>query len=85
MDFWYDRADRADIDEIFNNSTYGITNSDLRSYDLTWNELREAFDDGWISGQSQDARDRFFDYLADLGYDTTDFDWDAWREWYSDQ
>lgn len=53
-------------------------------------ELEEAFYAGWIdrtntADERVEAREVFFDVMAELGYPDAeaDFDWDDWKEWYS--
>lgn len=38
---------------------------------------------GWDTRSSVDARQEFFEYMNDYGYDISDFPWEAWRENYA--
>lgn len=55
-------------------------------------ELAETYYEGWIErGNTADdrmeAREAFFELMAELGYEDAeeDFDWDDWKDWYSHQ
>jgi enolase len=50
-------------------------------------ELRDAYALGFITTSNSpderaDMRNKFFDILDDLGINSGDFDWEAWRDYY---
>lgn len=56
-------------------------------FDLS--DVIESFWTGFVDpnasdDDASDARQAFFDYAEALGYDLDDFDWESWREWYSE-
>ena len=85
MDFWWENDD--ELSYVYDNATYGLTQEELDPFGLTEDDMRYMFDVGWVAGnvdpdEREQARDEFFEYLTELGYDVSDFDWDAWRDWY---
>jgi hypothetical protein len=52
-------------------------------------DVVEAFWTGFVDPNASeddaaDARSDFFDFAEYFGYDLDDFDWESWREWYSE-
>ena len=51
------------------------------------NNAAELFRVGWMEGDSGDdvvnARNEFFDLMEAYDISRDEFDWDAWRDWYS--
>lgn len=48
------------------------------------------FYEGWVNpdlakDERNEAREDFYDWMVDHGWELTDFPWDEWREWYKDQ
>lgn len=81
----------ADIQAIYE-SIHEITPHDeatFRDADYSEERLREAFETGFLTRTEDDvsaderaqAREEFFEWMAYLGYDANDFDWEAWKEW----
>lgn len=53
-------------------------------------EIKELFAMAFVDEEvapedREEARDLWWDLMSDLGYDVSEFDWDAWREWYDSQ
>lgn len=76
-----------EIQEIWQNSTgYGgwLTADEMAEFQEDGADL---FHTGWIddtadSDARQEARDHFFDLMAQFDLDAELFDWDSWRDWY---
>lgn len=50
---------------------------------------RNLFYDGFVNpdlspDERHEAREEFFDWWDEWGYDEDEFPWDEWREWYSE-
>lgn len=66
-----------------------VPKSEWEDVDFSMNDVMNAFWDGFVDAdlspdQRHDARETFFEYAELLGWDYEDFDWDAFREWYSE-
>lgn len=86
--FWWEND--PEIENIWEQSTEGITADELADFGLTEDGLRSIFEHAFIdmdiSSDLRSAyRDLFFDYLGEMGYEISDFDWDDWRDWYDSQ
>lgn len=77
----------AEIQRIYE-SIHEITPQDeakLEQANFSEDRLRGAFEEGFIDkdvhpDDRQAAREAYFEWMEYLGYDTSEFDWDAWRE-----
>jgi hypothetical protein len=84
-----------EVERIFTFSTEhdrinDIDDRTLRDADFSEEQLRELFDDGFLSRANDndvtpderfDARSAYFEWMEYLGYDLAEFDWEAWRDY----
>jgi hypothetical protein len=65
-------------------------NEILRDADFSEAQLKELFETGFTHHRGepgydqeavQDARDQYLEMIQLLGYEDSDLDWEAWREW----
>lgn len=77
----------AELQDFWENTT------GLHQGYMTFGEMQEfidqaegLFDAGWghdgDDDTRQDARDAFFELMAEFDLDVSMFDWDDWRDWY---
>lgn len=78
----------ADVERIYQNFD-GFTEADqerLDDADFGMDRLHDAFEEGFVDENvsTEDrmaARNAFLSWMGYLGYDPSDFDWQAWHDW----
>lgn len=74
--------------DIYESATHNPTENELEvMYGISEDDLKDLFEMAFIADnvsheEREEAREMFFDWMEDFGYDASDFDWDAWRDWY---
>ncbi len=92
MALWWEtqESERADLlRDTYESAIYGLTKEELAEYGTSERHMRHLFDVGFVRedvspNRRHKARDEFFEWISELGYDLDDFDWDAWREQYAE-
>jgi len=81
-----------EVERIYTFSTEQATVNEiddrtLRDAGFSEEQLREFFSEGFLTRSTEppsdkaELRDAYFEWMEYLGYDTSDFDWHAWREY----